>query len=73
MENRQIAITAKNNNSVKLGVIPGHFATNHSHVNYFVDMTTIKTQYRAAREAALFQHLDALRDNVQRNQHNSLL
>jgi len=52
MENRQIDITAKNNNSVKLGVIPGHFATNHSHVNYFVDMTTIKTQYRAAREAA---------------------
>lgn len=52
METRQTDITARNNNSVKLGVIPGHFATNHSHVNYFVDMTTIKTQYRAAREAA---------------------
>lgn len=52
MENRQIDITAKNNNNIKLGLIPGHFATNHSHVNYFVDMTTIKTQYRAAREAA---------------------
>ena len=52
MENRQIGITAKNNNNVKLGLIPGHFATNHSHVNYFVDMTTTKTQYRAARETA---------------------
>ena len=52
MENRQIVITAQNNNNVKLGLIPGHFATNHSHVNYFVDMTTTKTQYRAAREAA---------------------
>lgn len=52
MENRQIDITARNNKNVKLGLIPGHFATNHSHVNYFVDMTTIKTQYRAAREAA---------------------
>lgn len=52
MENRLIEITAKNNNNVRLGLIPGHFATNHSHVNYFVDMTTTKTQYRAAREAA---------------------
>lgn len=52
MENRQIDITAKSNSNVKLGLIPGHFATNHSHVNYFVDMTSIKTQYRAAREAA---------------------
>jgi len=52
METRQIDITAKDNKNVRLGLIPGHFATNHSHVNYFVDMTTIKTQYRAAREAA---------------------
>ncbi len=52
METRQIDITARNNKNVRLGLIPGHFATNHSHVNYFVDMTTIKTQYRAAREAA---------------------
>lgn len=52
MEERQIDITAKSNKNVKLGLIPGHFATNHSHVNYFVDMTAIKTQYRAARETA---------------------
>lgn len=52
MENRLIEIVAQNNSNVKLGLIPGHFATNHSHVNYFVDMTTTKTQYRAAREAA---------------------
>ena len=52
MENRQIDITAKNNNNVRLGLIPGHFATNHSHVNYYVDLTTTKTTYRAARETA---------------------
>ena len=51
MENRMIEIVAESNNNVKLGLIPGHFATNHSHVNYFVDMTSIKTQYRSAREA----------------------
>lgn len=52
MENRKIEVSAKSNKGVKLGLIPGHFATNHSHVNYYVDMTTIKTEYRAARETA---------------------
>lgn len=37
---------------LKLGLIAGHFATNHSHINTYLDMTTIKTQYRSAREAA---------------------
>lgn len=52
METRKIEVTSNSNKNVKLGLIPGHFATNHSHVNYFVDMTTIKTEYRAARETA---------------------
>ncbi len=47
-----IEITSDSNKNVRLGLIPGHFATNHSHVNYFVDMTTIKVQYRTARETA---------------------
>lgn len=52
MENRAIKIKSKNNSKVKIDVIPGHFATNHSHVNYFIDMTSVKTSYRMAREAA---------------------
>ena len=52
MENRAIKVKSKNNNKVKINVIPGHFATNHSHVNYFIDMTSVKTSYRMAREAA---------------------
>ena len=51
-EQQALTINSSYNNSVQIKVIPGHFATNHSHVNYFVDMTTIKTQYRAARETA---------------------
>lgn len=52
MENRLQEIKSRKNRSVKIGVIPGHFATNHSHVNYYVDMTSIKTSAQMARAAA---------------------
>ena len=43
MEKRIVKLYAKNN-TVPLKVVPGHFATNHSHVNYYIDMTTLKTR-----------------------------
>ena len=52
MEDRMQTITAKNNKHIKIGVIPGHYATNHSHVNYYVAMTSIKTSLNMAKEAA---------------------
>lgn len=52
MENRITEITSKENKAVKIGIIPGHFATNHSHVNYYVDLTGIKTSHAMAIEAA---------------------
>ena len=52
MENRTIKIKSKTNNNVRINIIPGHFATNHSHVNYYIDMTSLKTSYRMARDAA---------------------
>lgn len=51
MENRTIKLYAKNT-SVPLKVVPGHFATNHSHVNYYVDMTTLKTRVSEAGAVA---------------------
>ena len=45
-------IQSGKNKKVQIGVIPGHYATNHSHVNYYVDMTSIKTSTKMAREAA---------------------
>lgn len=48
METRIQEIAARGNRNVKIGVIPGHFATNHSHVNYCVDMTRIKSFHRMA-------------------------
>lgn len=40
------------NNSIPLKVVQGHFATNHSHVNYFIDLVTLKTRVSEAEELA---------------------
>lgn len=52
METRLQEIRARGNKEIKIGIIPGHFATNHSHVNYYVDLTGIKSRHKMARAAA---------------------
>lgn len=52
METRLQEIRSKENKDIKIGIIPGHFATNHSHVNYYVDLTSIKTRHSMAKAAA---------------------
>ena len=52
MEARAINIISKQDKNLKIKIIPGHFATNHSHVNYYVDMTKIKTHHAVAKETA---------------------
>ena len=52
MEERAIEVKNKNNKKVIIRSIPGHFATNHSHINYYVDMTKIKTHHTMAKETA---------------------
>lgn len=37
---------------VALKVLPGHFATNHSHTNYYIDLTTMKARISEAQEVA---------------------
>ena len=51
MENRYIKLQAPGCNG-PLKVVPGHFATNHSHINYYIDMTTLKTRVSEAQEVA---------------------
>ena len=53
METRMQEIIARGNKNIRIGVIPGHFATNHSHVNYYVDLTGIKSYHSMAKHAAL--------------------
>lgn len=52
MENRAIKIFSPMNNKIALKIIPGHFATNFSHINFYIDMTSIKTRQNEASEAA---------------------
>ena len=37
---------------VVMKVIPGHFVTSNSHINYYIDMTTMKTRQNEAKAAA---------------------
>ena len=46
MEERMQIIQAAGNSKIQIGVIPGHYATNHSHINYYVDITSLKTGYK---------------------------
>jgi len=52
METRGMDIVARGNSNVKIKVIPGHFATSHSHVNYYIDMTGAKIQHKMAKLVA---------------------
>lgn len=52
MEGRSIKIHAPASKKVSLKVIPGHFATSHSHINLYIDLTTTKSRLSEASEAA---------------------
>ena len=52
MEERMIKFHCNQSSSLVLHAIPGHFATSHSHINYYVDVTSIKTRVSEAKEAA---------------------
>lgn len=52
MEERMIKFHCSQSSSLVLHAIPGHFATSHSHINYYVDVTSIKTRVSEAKEAA---------------------
>ncbi len=52
MESRMFKVHAKADPGVALKVFPGHFATNHSHINYYIDLTTLKARQNEAEAAA---------------------
>ncbi len=51
MEQRMKYIQSKKFPEIKLRVVPGHFVTSHSHINYYVDMTM--TRYRESEAKAV--------------------
>ena len=44
--------SGKHSSVVPIKAIPGHFATNHSHINYYIDLTTIKARQSEAAQCA---------------------
>ncbi|NLL72392.1 MAG: orotate phosphoribosyltransferase [Clostridiales bacterium] len=52
METRSIKIHAPTNKKIAIKVIPGHFATNNSHINLYIDLTTTQTRHSEAMECA---------------------
>ena len=52
LEDRMVKLYARNNNKVALHAIPGHFATSHSHINFYVDLTSLKTRANEAQPVA---------------------
>lgn len=52
MESRAVKIYAPMNKRIAMKVIPGHFATSSSHINQFIDLTSMKTRQSEAAEAA---------------------
>lgn len=52
MESRVVKVYAPMNKKIALKVIPGHFATSNSHINLYIDLTTMKTRLSEATEAA---------------------
>lgn len=52
MEGRMVKFYSKESNMVAIHAIPGHFATSHSHINYYIDITSLKTRVQEAKEVA---------------------
>lgn len=45
-------IFSTSNSNVALKIIPGHFATSYSHVNFYIDLTTLKSRQSEAQDVA---------------------
>ena len=56
MESRMVKFYSKESNMVAIHAIPGHFATSHSHINYYIDITSLKTRIQEAKEVARVLH-----------------
>jgi orotate phosphoribosyltransferase len=54
MQSRAKKIQSAVNPSLQMEILPGHFATRNSHVNYYLNMTEIKSKHSMAREAGRF-------------------
>lgn len=52
MELKLKDLRSSKNPKARIKILQGHFATGNSHINTYIDMSTVKTRYNNAREAA---------------------
>lgn len=52
MINKLIKFYSRNNANVAIHAAPGHFVTTHSHLNYYIDLTSLKTRLNEAEAVA---------------------
>lgn len=52
MEQRIVKFYSRESNKLALHAIPGHFATSNSHINFYIDVTGIRSRIGEAEEAA---------------------
>ena len=59
MENRMVKFYSKERNLLAMHAIFLNYDTSHSHINYYVDVTSLKTRAGEAKEAAkvLYSHM----------------
>ncbi|MEF9941840.1 MAG: orotate phosphoribosyltransferase [Lachnospiraceae bacterium] len=52
MDARLEDLRSTKNPKARIKILKGHFATSNSHINTYIDMSTVKTRHNNAREAA---------------------
>lgn len=52
IEGRMVKFYSEHSSRAPLHAAPGHFATSHSHINYYIDLTSLKTRIDEAKEVA---------------------
>lgn len=49
---RMVKFFSESDNTISLNAVPGHFATSSSHINFYIDVTSLKVRTKDAREVA---------------------
>lgn len=52
MDDRLVDLRSTKNPKARIKILKGHFATNHSHINTYIDMSTVKVRHNNSRETA---------------------
>lgn len=52
MDERFEDLRSKKNPKARIKILKGHFATSHSHINTYIDMSTVKVRHNNCRETA---------------------